>query len=230
MAQQPRAVAASEGHSVIGTVADADGSLVEDAEIAVLRGDSATRSVRSDGNGRFRLDALPGDAANLRVRRLGFHERVVPVRLASDRPTTVFVKLDGAVAALGAVRIDEQGVESDGRLGEFYARERSNHFGHFIDEAQLAEMRPEHTSDALRAVPGVVVRPSGGIGNVVKIRGCSPLVWVDGLRAPGGELDDLTRGPNVAAIEIYNSQAGVPAQYTDRTATCGTILVWQKTY
>ena len=48
------------------------------------------------------------------------------------------------------------------------------------------------------------------------------------MRARGAELDDVTRGGDVAAIEVYSSTAGVPAQYTDRSATCGTMLVWLK--
>ena len=32
----------------------------------------------------------------------------------------------------------------------------------------------------------------------------------------------------VAAMEVYYSFAGVPSRYFDRTATCGTILVWLK--
>jgi hypothetical protein len=51
---------------------------------------------------------------------------------------------------------------------------------------------------------------------------------VDGVRLPGAELDEYTQGNDVAAIEIYNSFAGIPVQYFDRTAVCGTILVWTK--
>jgi hypothetical protein len=228
-AQQPAAAPTPALRAISGTVADADGNPLDGAEVALRRGDSTTRLVRSDINGHFQIDALPAGSARLRVRRLGFQERVVGVSVSAERPTTVFVKLEQAVAALGVMSIDAASVEANGPLREFYSRARANHFGHFLDEAQLAAMHPQQTSDALRAIPGVLVRPSRRIGNEVKIRGCSPLVWVDGLRAPNGELDDLTRGPDVAAMEIYTSLAGVPAQYTDRTATCGTILVWLKT-
>lgn len=77
-------------------------------------------------------------------------------------------------------------------------------------------------------MPGVVVRPASRIGNDVKIRGCAPLVWIDGMRAKGAQIDEVTHGTDVAAIEVYESQAGVPAQFTDRSATCGTILIWLK--
>jgi hypothetical protein len=226
-AQQTLTAVSSSGHSVSGTIADADGNPVGGAEISLRVADSAKYAVRSDTNGRFRIDALPLGSAMLHVRRLGYRERDVRVNVLADRSASVFIKLEESAAPIDGMTVDGEGEELNTKLREFYARAQSDHFGYFIDEQRLEQLRPEQTSDALRAVPGVLVRPAR-IGNTVKIRGCSPLVWVDGLRAPNGELDDLTRGSDVAAIEIYTSQAGVPAQYTDRTATCGTILVWLK--
>ena len=226
-AQQPLVVASSAGRSVSGTVADADGNPIGAAEISLRGTDSTKYAVRSDSNGRFRIDALPLGLAVLHVRRLGYHQRDVTVNVVADRAASVYVKLDASVATIDGMTVDGEGEELNTKLREFYARAQNNHFGYFIDEQQLDRMHPQQTSDALRAIPGVLVRPAR-IGNTVKIRGCSPLVWLDGLRAPNGELDDLARGADVAAIEIYTSQAGVPAQYTDRTATCGTILVWLK--
>src|SRR6185312_12595303 len=92
----------------------------------------------------------------------------------------------------------------------------------------LVKLLPEHASDALRGIPGVSVTPGHRLGNDVRIRGCVPLVWVNGLRAINAQIDDVVAGSDVAALEVYNSFAGVPAQYLDRTATCGTILVWLK--
>jgi hypothetical protein len=219
---------ANVGHAVSGTIADGEGNPIGDAQVELRRGDSTIGLMRTDSTGRFRFESLSVGAAALSVRRQGFQVRVVPVNVVSNRITTVFVKLEESVASIDGMTVDGEGEEQNTKLREFYARAQGgSHFGYYIDEQQLEKMHPEQTSDALRAVPGVLVRPAR-IGNTVKIRGCSPLVWVDGLRAPNDELDDLTRGADVAAIEIYTSQAGVPAQYTDRTATCGTILVWLK--
>jgi hypothetical protein len=73
----------------------------------------------------------------------------------------------------------------------------------------------------------------------VRLRGCGvrgqsaekvgPMVWLDGVRLVGAEIDEVTQATDIAAIEVYNSFAGVPAQYLDRSAVCGTILVWTKT-
>jgi hypothetical protein len=229
-AQQSLHATASRNFAVTGTVVDDGGNLVTGAEVAVIDRDAASRLAHSDDRGRFRFDSLARDTATIRVRHVGFQAKTLGVKIVDERAATMFVQLERVrPTSIAPVNIDEAAPDhGSDQLAEFYGRERTNHMGHFLDEAKLEELHPEHTSDALRAVPGVLVRPARRIGNTVRIRGCAPLIWVDGLRAAGAELDDVTRGPDVAAIEVYTSMAGVPAQYTDRSATCGTILVWLK--
>jgi hypothetical protein len=214
---------------ISGTVADKQGTVLADAEVAVVVRDSVLRSATTGDNGRFRIDHVAPGPVELRVQRVGFQISHVVVD-ASPLDRSIFISLDPVIDVLDAVNVggDSTARTLSPHLIEFYARARSSHLGYFLDEQKLKELRPEYTSDALRMVPGVVVRPSGRIGNDVKIRGCAPLVWVDGLRATGAQVDDVTHGSDVAAIEVYESTAGVPPQYTDRTATCGTILVWLK--
>jgi hypothetical protein len=55
------------------------------------------------------------------------------------------------------------------------------------------------------------------------------MVWVDGMRAPGAELDDVARPMDVAGLEVYPSSAGLPPQYQDRNnRMCGAIVVWTR--
>jgi hypothetical protein len=191
--------------------------------------DTVSRRAMTGDNGRFRIDGVAEGQLQLRVRRVGFQISHVTVD-ASPLDRSILIALDPVVDVLDAVNVGAQETTKtlSPRLAEFYARARTNHLGYFIDEQKLNQLRPEYASDALRAVPGVVVRATGRIGNDVKIRGCAPLVWIDGSRAKGAQIDDVTHGADVAAIEVYPSTAGVPAQYTDRSATCGTILVWLK--
>jgi hypothetical protein len=74
----------------------------------------------------------------------------------------------------------------------------------------------------------VTLSASGRVGNTLRIRGCPPLVWIDGVRIPNTQIDEVVTPSDVAAVEIYSSFAGIPAQYFDRSATCGTILVWSR--
>jgi hypothetical protein len=55
------------------------------------------------------------------------------------------------------------------------------------------------------------------------------MVWVDGMRAPGAELDDVARPGDIAGMEVYASNAGLPAEYQERNnRMCGAIMIWTK--
>jgi hypothetical protein len=139
----------------------------------------------------------------------------------------VFVTLDPMSAELNGMTVNDTLSDPDDRLRAFNERRANNDFAHFIDQDAIDQRRPQYISEMLRTIPGVSVSPSR-LGYTVKVRGCAPLVWVDGVRIPGAQLDELARPANIAGVEIYSSFAGVPAQYFDRSATCGTILVWTR--
>ncbi|MFI5227732.1 MAG: carboxypeptidase regulatory-like domain-containing protein [Gemmatimonadales bacterium] len=217
-------------YSVYGTVADEDGNVVGPADVELIEGDSVTRRFQTGGGGRFALEYLVSPHVVFRVRRVGFQPATISIDVtAPSHSTKVLVKLQPAVNTLDPVHIaGSPPVALSPWLQAFHEREANNRFGHFVDEEQLDKLRPEHASDALRGIAGVSVTPGPRIGNRVLIRGCAPLIWVNGLRALGAQIDDVVAGSDVAAIEVYNSFAGVPAQFMDRSATCGTILVWLK--
>jgi hypothetical protein len=224
----PTVIAAA--YSVHGTIVDTQGNPVGDAEVALLEGGTPSLYVRSDSGGHFGFDGLATASASVRVRRLGFQPRTVGVQITrTDRSASMFITLEAMAAKLDAVNIDDDTARTpNAMLAAFYERARTNSFGHYIDEASFAKMRPQWVSEAMRKVPGVVIKPTKRIGNMVRIRGCGvpgespeavgPLVWVD----------EVAQSADVAAVEIYNSYAGIPAQFFDRSAVCGTILVWTR--
>jgi hypothetical protein len=217
-------------YTVDGTIADQDGNIIGAADIELIERDSIARRVRVDDGGRFTLSGLASPHVVLRVRRVGFQPATVSIDItAPSHTTTVLVKLQPAVNTLDPMHIAGSPPEElSPFLQAFHDREAHNRFGHYVDEQALDKLRPEHASDALRGIAGVSVTPGHRLGNEVLVRGCAPLVWVNGLRAINAQIDDVVAGSDVAALEVYNSFAGVPAQYLDRTATCGTILVWLK--
>jgi hypothetical protein len=57
----------------------------------------------------------------------------------------------------------------------------------------------------------------------------APLIWLDGVRVPNAEFDEMSKPEDIAGLEVYTSAAGVPAQFMDRTnAGCGTIVIWTR--
>lgn len=218
------------GYKVSGLITAQGGDALPDAEVSYTSTDGIARLLHTDSTGRYSFANLAVATGTLRIRHFGFEPKVIDVRVATDdHADTVNVELEPMARRLDAIETTADSVlMEDPRLRAFEERAESNGFGHYVRPNRLAELRPSNTSDALRGLPGVQLRPSRRFGNDVRIRGCMPLVWVDGVRTPGAELDEVTQVNEVAAIEVYNSLAGVPAQYTDRTATCGTILVWLK--
>jgi hypothetical protein len=166
----------------------------------------------------------------LHVRRIGYEARAIEVKVgAGGQPTSVEIVLLAVPAELVGVSVT---ANPQGRLREFYQRrqERAT-FGRFLDSEDIRRRGPANASDLFRTVPGVSIKnnPAAG-GNAIRIRNCQPMVWIDGQRAPGAELDEVIRPEEIAAIEFYPSSAGTPAQYLEReNRLCGLILVWTKT-
>jgi len=219
---------ASVNYVVTGTVVTADGDRVAMADVRVEgRGRALLGIARSDSAGRFTLARLKESPVLVRVRAFGY----LPAETAVEpSPTThranVTVRLEASVAELSGVDVTAVSPDSDAKLAAYRDRRATNSFAHFVDGDEIARKRPQFVSEMLRSIGGVTLTPSERMGYVLRIRGCSPLVWVDGIRMPGAQLDEVAPPADVAGIEIYNSFAGIPSRYFDRTATCGTILVW----
>ena len=213
-----------------GVVTDSGHTPVVAAEVGLVRADSILRIVRTDAEGHFTLDELPADVVRIVVRRLGYQPRSFNVRIRPDsQPAHLTAVLTSMPSSLEPVRVMEKMDESRGRLREFDERRQTNNFGHFFEREQIEQSHAQRLSEVLRSVPGVMLSASRRFGNIVRIRGCRPLVWVDGVRLPGAELDEAVTSPHdVAAIEVYSSTAGIPARYFDRSNPCGTILVWTR--
>jgi len=222
---------AAATYTVSGTVVNHDGQPLSGADVGLVVDDSVSRRVRSDTAGHFEMAGLASSSATLRVRRFGFAPRNVRVTIpeAAHR-TSIVIELDVSAAQLAGVSVTEDSAddEMDEHLRDFYARKANNSFGRYVEGSAIEKRRPQFVSEMLRTMPGVSVTPGTRIGYTVRIRGCSPLVWLDGVRVPGAQLDEVARPADVAGIEIYNSFAGIPAQYFDRSATCGTVLVWTR--
>jgi hypothetical protein len=244
-ARQPVQAASSRAlapYRLQGVVNGRDGAPVSAAEISVVEYDTTARFARSDSTGRFAIDGLTAPVLTVHVRRLGFQPQQLTVNVTkAGRTAKVEVTLEPSVASLDPVVVADEAPADrpNPRLIGFKERAATNSFGHYVTEEMLARLRPHHASEALRTLSGVTLRTANGrIGNIVRLRGCGvrgqsaervgPLVWVDGVRLPGAEIDEVTQGSDIAAIEVYNSFAGVPVQYFDRTAVCGTVLVWTK--
>jgi hypothetical protein len=227
IAQNPEATATST-YRVSGIVVDRDGNPLANAEVTLLTGGVIRVVIPSGEDGRFNLGSHTAGKATLQVRRLGYEQRNMNLKIGDDSKATfaeiVLVELPQKLEEV-LVKSDEQG-----RLREFAAhRAERNNFGYYFDRSEIRKRNPAYASELFRVVPGVQVRATAGGGNTVRVRGCMPLLWMDGQRVPGAELDEVARPSDIAGVEFYSSNAGIPAEFMDRdNGACGIIVVWSK--
>jgi len=212
------------------------GSIVDDSrrplglvEIVLIRDAAVVHTVLSGNNGRFTFGAVPAGPVMLHFRRLGYaaqtFELVVGPR---GHPAISEIVLLEAPSQLAEIQINVEPAE--GRYRGFYERRQQRaSFGRFLEQKDIQRLGPANPSDLFRTVPGITIRSANLNGNTIRIRGCQPMVLVDGQRVPGAELDEVVQPSAIGAIEFYPSSAGVPAQYMERgNRLCGLILVWTR--
>lgn len=212
------------------------GSVVDDSrrplgqvEIVLIRNAAVVHTVLSERNGRFTFGAVPAGPVLLHVRRLGYAAQTMELVIGpKGHPSISEIVLLEAPSQLAEVLISAE--PEEGRNRGFYERRRQRgSFGHFLEQKDIQRLGPANPSDLFRAVPGVTIRSADLNGNTIRIRGCQPMVWVDGQRVPGAELDEVIHPSEIGAIEFYPSAAGIPAQYLERgNRLCGLILVWTR--
>lgn len=211
--------------SISGVVRDSADNPLSDAQLSLSRAGEPARLFRTGVDGTYSFSSVaPGDVL-VSVRRLGYKgsSRTISVTTGSGSNSIDFLLL-----ALPN-DIDEVVVESSKQhLAEFYQRKATNTFAKFFEHTDIEKRNPLYLSEMLGTVSGAVITPKGA-GNQILLRGCQPMVWVDGMRAPGAELDDVARPGDIAGMEVYPSNAGIPPTYQDRNnRMCGAILVWTK--
>lgn len=213
-------------HEVRGIVVDESKAPVPSAELVLKRKGEQSRVVRSGNDGRFSFPDVPAGAIALTVRRMGYTARTINIEVNAARVAApVEVELEEIPSDIASVLVEG----SKGHLQEFYAHKATNNFAKFFERKDIEKRNPLYLSELLHTVAGASLYASERTGNRIMLRDCKPMVWVDGMRAPGAELDELVRPMDVAGLEVYPSYAGLPVQYQDRNnRMCGAIVVWTR--
>lgn len=205
---------------LVGRVTARGGAPVVGAEVALVQAGAVRAAARTDTAGAFALSLSAGPRDSLRVRRFGYRPRTVA---AADPGARAVIALEPVPAELDTVTV----LAGNGGLGEFEAHRARARFGKFFGPSEIENLRPRHLSELMRSVGGVRLYPAK-LGNIVRIRGCRPLLWLDGVPLRLAELDETINMHDVGAVEVYNSFAGIPPQYVDRATNCGAVVVWSK--
>jgi hypothetical protein len=224
---QQAAAGAGEGPRIAGIVKDAVGAPVPDVEVGVIKSDRLQQWVNTGSDGAFLLTGLSPGMVPIRIRRIGYAMQFLEIDSRSPASRGLEIVLQTVPSELENVTVEGNDVV---KLHQFFEhRTQRGSFGVFLVQDEIRKLGATQPSDLFRTVPGVVVSTGSG-GNVLRIRGCQPMVWIDGTRVPGAELDEVIHPSEIAAIEFYPSNAGAPPQYLERqNRLCGTFLVWTKT-
>jgi TonB family protein len=222
----PAVNAQARGGAIAGTVRDSIGQAIAGVEVGIAGTQLRTRT---DQRGVFRLGYVPSGAATVQARRLGFRMATAAVDVKSDAVASVDFQLQPVGVALSPIVVRDRRGRHTGRLSGFYERLESRTSGTFITREQIELGDPRNLTTILQRVPGIeIVR-----GGRVRMRGrvCAPLVWIDGVAMPSGEVDLNSFPPtSLEGIELYLSASGAPLRYqaTVDRARCGTILLWSR--
>ena len=215
----------SARHAVEGIVVDEGKSPVPSAELELKRQGEQHRVLRSGADGHFSFPDVPAGPVALTVRRMGYIARTINLDVpAAGVASPVEVELKEIPSDISAVIVES----SKQHLEQFYQHKASNNFATFFEKTDIARRNPFYLSEMVGTVSGARLS-STGAGNRILLRDCKPMVWVDGMRAQGAELDEVARPSDVAGMEVYPSNAGLPPEYQDRNnRMCGAIMVWTK--
>lgn len=221
VAQAPRAGTGSITGRVTSTGAGTPG--IPDAQVTIV---SLQGGTRTSDNGGFRLANLPAGNFVLRVVRIGFEARSVPVTLRAGEAQVVNVELTPTVQQLDAVVTTATG-----------ETQRRREQGVNVATVKVDETVPlpavQNFSQVMSSrVAGVNVAAAGGssgTGSRIRIRGPNsvslsndPLLVIDGVRVNatsnsttigvGGQqpsrFDDINP-EDIETIEVFKGPAGV---------------------
>ncbi|MEP6872496.1 MAG: carboxypeptidase regulatory-like domain-containing protein [Anaerolineaceae bacterium] len=231
VAATPHSAAAADStgvdHELAGIVTDVSSTPLPEVEVLIVKPAGAGRKVITAKDGHFAIAGVPEGQILVRFRRLGYEARDVEVNVTKDKRTSLNVMLKPVPAELDSMLIRS---EEQNALREFYDHKSTRgSFAKFYTAEDIRKRGAAYPTDMFRNVPGITLTASSYTGSTVRIRGCQPMLFIDGQRVANSEVDDVVSASDIAGLEFYTSMAGTPAQYMDRTTrACGSILVWTK--
>ena len=217
------------GRELVGVVRDPNGAALEGAMVEI-----PGAAARTDARGAFRLFTSDIDTLTITIRRLGFSVVSALLESRNRQWDTVVVEMDRLPQRLAAAEVRAASTMRRNGLRDFDER-RGKGRGQYFTREQILARNTLRASDVLRDARGVrMVRlRSGGSGvrfaSFANVRpGCVPTLWLDGQRARGMEVDDISAS-DIEAIELYESWTLTPQQFSEGgSIPCGTVVIWTR--
>lgn len=221
----------SQGTATLsGVVTDTDDLALVGVVVSVA---NTSLAARTDDRGEFRITGLPAGSLEVTARRLGFSPQTRVVDPAVAENGRIHFRLEALPALLDQVHVERKPIRYTGRLAGYYQRLERRSGGQFITRADIDRDESRTLSQLISSSPGmnrVALRSGGG---AVRMRGrfCRPLVWIDGVPMPAGEVDlDAFPLYTLHGVEMYLGGTTAPLEYTAQgnRSSCGSILLWSR--
>jgi len=222
--------AGTNRRELVGIVRDPSGAAIEGATVEIKGGAAGTNE-----KGAFQLWTGEIDTLTISIRRIGFAAVSAQISTRNGQWDTVSVELEPTSQRLAAVTVTGVGARRANGLREFESR-RAVGNGQFVTRDEIAAHNTMRTSDVLRGKRGInIVRVNNGNFGVrfalysrSKSK-CAPDLWIDGVWSRETEIDEI-QANDIEAMELYETMASVPFQFTShgKTVPCGTIVLWTR--
>ena len=217
--------------SLQGAVVDPQGLPIFGA-VVLLPGTG--QETRTDDRGEFRFMGVQPGGIDVAARRLGFAPTTVFVNIARGiTPERIRIVLTPLPAMLDQVTVQRTRMRYTGRLAGYYQRLEQKGAGQFITRAEIDRDETRSVSQMIASTPGISRVALRGGGGAVRMRGrsCRPLVWIDGVSMPAGEVDlDAFPLHTLHGIELYLGGSSAPIEYQaqNNRSSCGSIMLWSR--
>jgi hypothetical protein len=210
---------------MVGFVRDVNGGPIEGVSV-VVHGEKST----TDKRGAFNLLTKSSDTASISLRRVGFEPIDALINARNGMWDTVIVQMDPAVSVLNEVKVTDNFNARAGGIRGFEEREKRG-LGQFVGRDEIVDRGSQKLTDILRTKKGVmIVRGRLRFAAFGRNTVCQPNVYLDGTKAPGMEVDEIT-AQSVQAIELYANMSTVPLEFQSvgaQTTPCGTVVIWTR--
>jgi hypothetical protein len=227
------ASAAAQRINVQGSVRDSAGKPLDNADIGIV---ALKMLARSADNGRFTLRGLTPGNYEVSVRRLGYAPKTIQLTVVAgnERPPELAVTLEAQAAVLDAINVNQMERRRRAWIEDFHRR-RVQGLGQYITRGDIRARNAAKPSDLFRNSPGIrIVKDKGLRFNITATQinsniDCPPLLWIDGQKAHGLELDDIPLY-DIEGVELYNGPSTTPMQFSGSAGarSCGTIVLWTR--
>jgi hypothetical protein len=202
--------------------------------VALVEGGATVATAVADSAGRFFMTLPYAGRLLLQVSRAGYRQATLQLpEVRAGVEIMVEVRIAAEAIVLAPIRVVGEREFNAVLMRGYYeraARRGQRGDGRFLMREQLDAMVVSQTSDYLRNVPSLQLRPvqRGGRTQYPVFRRfgtlCEPVVFLNGNRISAQDIDTFVVPGTLEGIEIY-TQGDEPALYWDRSG-CGVILMW----